>query len=155
MKIREMQLFLSLAEEKNITRAAEKNNYTQSSVSHALKTMEQEIGFPLFHRSQKGLVLTENGKSLLPYIRQVLSAHELFEQQAAAIRGIKKGHIVVGSYISPSILWHCLVLTVFIRKSKLKSERAASMILMNGWKTVPLILEFPVKISLKKCIGFR
>lgn len=105
MNIREMQLFLSLAEEKNITRAAQKNSYTQSNVSHTLKNMEQELGFPLFYRSPKGLHITENGKSLLPLVRQVLSANELFEQQAAAIRGIQKGHIVIGAYISTSIQW--------------------------------------------------
>ena len=41
MEIKEMRLFLSMAEEKNLTRAAEKHGYTQSAASHILKNLEK------------------------------------------------------------------------------------------------------------------
>lgn len=86
MDIKEMRLFLAIAEEKNLTRAAEKSGYTQSAASHILKNIESELGFPLFFRSQKGLFLTKNGEALLPHIDRIISAARCFEQKAAAIR---------------------------------------------------------------------
>lgn len=113
MEIKDMRLFLSMAEEKNLTRAAEKNGYTQSGASHILKNLEKELGFSLFARTQKGLVLTNSGKSLLPFARRVLNANELFDQEVAAIRGIQKGRITIGTYLSISIHWLPLALRRF------------------------------------------
>lgn len=105
MDIKDMRLFLAIAEEKNLTRAAQKNGYTQSAASHILKNLETELGFSLFSRSQKGLLLTHNGEALLPSVRRILSSTECFEQEAAAIRGIQTGHISIGAYLSASVQW--------------------------------------------------
>lgn len=105
MDIKEMRLFLSIAEEKNLTRAAKKNGYTQSAASHILKNLENELGFPLFSRSQKGVALTRNGDELLPLVRRILSATECFEQKAASIQGIQTGHVSIGAYLSASVQW--------------------------------------------------
>ena len=58
--------FLAIAEENNLTRAAQKNGYTQSAASHMLRNIETELGFSLFSRSQRDLPLTRNGEALLP-----------------------------------------------------------------------------------------
>lgn len=100
-----MKLFLAMAEEKNLTRAAKKNGYTQSAASHILKKLETELGFPVCSRSQKGLVLTRNGEALLPYMRRVLFATEYFEQKVSFIQGIQKGYITIGVYLSASVQW--------------------------------------------------
>lgn len=105
MDIKEMRLFLSIAEEKNLTRAAKKNGYTQSAASHILKNLENELGFPLFSRSQKGVSLTRNGEDLLPHVRRILSAAECFDQKAASIQGIQTGHVSIGAYLSASVQW--------------------------------------------------
>lgn len=93
MDIKGMRLFLAIAEEKNLTRAAERNGYTQSAASHILKNLENDLGFPLFLRSQKGLVLTEGGEKLLPHVCQILSAMKCLEQEADALRSVPKGNI--------------------------------------------------------------
>lgn len=105
MDLKEMRLFLAIAEEKNLTRAALKNGYTQSAASHILRNVETELGFSLFSRSQHGLTLTRNGEALIPPIRRVLSASEYFEQSAASIRGVQTGHIRIGAYLSASVQW--------------------------------------------------
>ena len=70
MDLKDMRLFLAIAEENNLTRAAQKNGYTQSAASHMLRKIETELGFSLFSRSQRGLALTRNGEALLPPIRR-------------------------------------------------------------------------------------
>lgn len=132
MDIKDMQLFLTMAEERNITRTAEKIGYTQSGVSHILKNLEKELGFTLFARSQKGLTLTKNGEALLPYIKHTLSSHEHVEQQIAAINGIQEGRIAIGSYVSASINW----LPVAIRNFREKYPRITVDIYEAGFEKI-------------------
>ena len=105
MDLKDMRLFLAIAEENNLTRAAQKNGYTQSAASHMLRNIETELGFSLFSRSQRGLALTRNGEALLPPIRRTLAAAEYFDQTAASIRGVQTGHIRIGAYLSASVQW--------------------------------------------------
>ena len=100
-----MRLFLAIAEENNLTRAALKNGYTQSAASHMLHHIEMELGFVLFTRSQRGLALTRNGEALLPPIRRTLAAAESFDQAASSIRGLQTGLIRIGTYLSASVQW--------------------------------------------------
>ena len=79
LDLKDMRLFLAIAEENNLTRAAQKNGYTQSAASHMLRNIETELGFSLFSRSQRGLALTRNGEALLPPIRRTLAAAEYFD----------------------------------------------------------------------------
>lgn len=60
--------FLTIARERNITRAAEKLFITQSSLSQHLSKLEQELGGPLFDRSQTPLVLTNAGRIYQRYL---------------------------------------------------------------------------------------
>ena len=105
LDLKDMRLFLAIAEENNLTRAAQKNGYTQSAASHMLRNIETELGFSLFSRSQRGLALTRNGEALLSPIRRTLAAAEYFDQTAASIRGVQTGHIRIGAYLSASVQW--------------------------------------------------
>mgnify|MGYP002230014843 CR=1 FL=1 len=55
MDLKDMRLFLAIAEENNLTRAAQKNGYTQSAASHMLRNIEQNSGFPCFRVPREDL----------------------------------------------------------------------------------------------------
>ena len=57
------KVFYIVAEEGNITKASEKLFISQPAVSQSIKKLEEQIGGILFLRSNKGLVLTEEGKN--------------------------------------------------------------------------------------------
>ncbi len=105
MKIGDIQLFLAVTEEGSATQAGKRMGYTESGASHIIRNLEREIGLPLFTRTRKGLVLTPTGEHLLPYLRRIVTAHELFTQEASALRGVCQGHIVVGAYTSIAVQW--------------------------------------------------
>ena len=88
MNIKDLQFFLTAVEEENITQAAKRIGYTESGASHIIKRLEKEIGFPLFSRTRKGLVLTSNGERILPFARRIVQANELFIEEASAICGV-------------------------------------------------------------------
>jgi LysR family transcriptional activator of nhaA len=59
-----------------LTRAAERLNISQSAVSTQLRSLEESLGQPLFHRENKALVLTEAGRIALDYAQSIFRAGE-------------------------------------------------------------------------------
>jgi DNA-binding transcriptional LysR family regulator len=73
MEIRQLQIFQALAEELHFTRAAARVHCVQSNVTTQIRSLEEELGTPLFDRLAKRVVLTDAGRRFLPYADKVLS----------------------------------------------------------------------------------
>ena len=61
MEMHQVRYFLAVAEELNFTRASERCNVTQPSLSRAIKLLEEELGGLLFHRERNSIRLTDLG----------------------------------------------------------------------------------------------
>lgn len=72
MEMRQLQLFVALAEELNFTRTAERLNTVQSNVTTQIRNLEEELGAALFDRFPRSVALTEAGARFLPYARRIL-----------------------------------------------------------------------------------
>lgn len=105
MDIKKYELFSDLVETGNFTASAERLGYTQSGVSHIIKGLEKEMGFPLFVRTRRGVELTDNGKRIVPLIKQLLSDHSRLEQTIGELNGLAIGSITIGTYLSISVNW--------------------------------------------------
>jgi LysR family glycine cleavage system transcriptional activator len=69
-----LQVFVSAARAKNMTRAAERAHLTVSALSHQVRTLEQRLGYTLFVRGPRGLTLTDEGARLLDRVAPHLDA---------------------------------------------------------------------------------
>src|SRR5690606_10483785 len=80
MDIRQIQYFVCLYEEGNVTRAARRLNVVQSALSMQLARLETETGQKLFERTSRGMVPTQAGRTLfglfLPILRDIANARE-------------------------------------------------------------------------------
>lgn len=76
MEIRNIATFVKIVEYNNFTKAAESLGYSQAAVTAQIKSLEKELGIPLFDRIGRGITLTEEGKTFLPYALDVLHAEE-------------------------------------------------------------------------------
>src|SRR5437016_2224343 len=74
MEIHELRYFVAVAEEGSFSHAAEREHVSQPSLSQQIQKLEAELNQQLFDRLPRSVVLTEAGRSLLPYARQILSA---------------------------------------------------------------------------------
>ena len=80
---------LAAAELGSISKAAEALGYTQSGVTHIINSLEEEAGFPLLVRGNRGVRFTAEGERLAPFIREVVQAAATLAQEAALTRGLE------------------------------------------------------------------
>lgn len=100
MDLRRLRYFLTVAEERNFSRAAQRLRMAQPPLSMQIKSLEVELGVQLFERRSRPIRLTPAGNSLLKDARKILDDVKEAELRAQKVgRGIL-GHLKVG-YIAP------------------------------------------------------
>ncbi|MCW5297721.1 LysR family transcriptional regulator [Herbaspirillum lusitanum] len=72
MELRHLRYFVAVAEELSFTNAAEKVHVTQSTLSHQIKQLEDEVGCQLFHRIGRRIQITETGEAFLEHVQNAL-----------------------------------------------------------------------------------
>jgi len=87
MEMHQVRYFLSLCEELNFTRAAERCNVAQPSLTRAIKLLEGELGGDLFRRERPAAQLTELGQRMHPLLQQCYDAASGARMLAASFKG--------------------------------------------------------------------
>ncbi len=90
MTLQQLKYITLIAECGTLTKAAQRSFVAQPSLSAALKEVENELGFPLFHRNNRGLVPTAEGQEFLAYGRQVVEQYGLLEEKYLHCQGKKQ-----------------------------------------------------------------
>ena len=72
MELRHLRYFVAVAEHLSFTRAAARVHVTQSTLSHQIRQLEEEVGQPLFDRIGKKVVTTEAGELFLGFAVRAL-----------------------------------------------------------------------------------
>ena len=99
----------------SFSKASEVVGYTQSGLTHLVNSLEREIGFPLIVRSHNGISLTEQGRELVPAIRQFLQANANLENRIQAIAKQQMETIRIAAYASMAMCWMPEILYRFRR----------------------------------------
>jgi DNA-binding transcriptional LysR family regulator len=104
-----IETFLRAAETLNFSETAKQLHMSQPSVSHQIKTLEQELGVTLFERSGTGLRLTEAGRVLLPWARRLLHDTKNIQEMMSSLEEEVVGDLHIacsttaGKYILPQL----------------------------------------------------
>lgn len=110
MELAPLRAFLAIAQEAHMTRAAKSLHLTQPAVSSQLARLEDDLGTPLFHRTPKGMVLTEAGVLFRRYAEE---AFLWLDDGRAAVEGLAElthGSLALGAgatattYLLPPLL---------------------------------------------------
>jgi DNA-binding transcriptional LysR family regulator len=96
MDLKQVEYILKIAEENNITHAAEKLYITQSALNQQLLKLEKELGTPLFHRTRSNWRLTEAGEVYVSNARELLRIKKSTYDQIRDISNIQKGTLSIG-----------------------------------------------------------
>ncbi|MCV2890249.1 LysR substrate-binding domain-containing protein [Ruegeria aquimaris] len=89
--LRQLQFFVAAAEQGSVTGAARVLSISQSSVTEAIRSLEEDLGVSLFERQARGLQITHRGSAFLRHARQILgdvaSARQAFREEASQVTG--------------------------------------------------------------------
>lgn len=84
MSLEQLESFVAVVEEGGVVHAARRLHLTQPPLSRRIRSLEDELGVPLFEREARGMRLTPAGELLLPYARRILDA---VREAGEAVRG--------------------------------------------------------------------
>lgn len=129
---------------------------TQPAVSQYLRTLEEQVGHPLFERQGRHLALTRVGEALLPEARRVVQALEEFQRVSQAMGRLEMGEITLGAsttmatYVVPIFLkkFHEAHPGVRVHLESGSSERLAERLLMGE-------LEFAIVEGVERWEGYE
>ncbi|SFQ13725.1 DNA-binding transcriptional regulator, LysR family [Lachnospiraceae bacterium XBB1006] len=117
MDLNRYALFVDVAETRNFTKSGVRMGYTQSGVSHVLKSMETELGFPLFVRNKYGVTLTSEAERILPIVKELLEVNRKLNRVSDSLKQRKAGHISIGTFASIAHNWLPEISAAFIREN--------------------------------------
>ena len=81
MTLQQLRYAVCIAKNKSMNKAAAELFISQPSLSVTIRDLEEEIGFPLFQRSSRGIVITAEGEDFLGYARQMIEQYRLMEEK--------------------------------------------------------------------------
>jgi LysR family nitrogen assimilation transcriptional regulator len=96
MDIRQLRTFVGVASNGSYARTASIAGIAQSALSRQLSALERDIGGRLFHRTGRGVVLTELGERMLPRARALVADAEAWERTAKQERSDPHGEVTLG-----------------------------------------------------------
>jgi DNA-binding transcriptional LysR family regulator len=96
VEFRQIRYALSVAKQRSFTGAALRLNISQSAVSEQVRLLEDEIGFPLFRRTPRGIELTERGRSFLYEAERVVGDVMSLSDTARRLRGAPSETLSLG-----------------------------------------------------------
>jgi DNA-binding transcriptional LysR family regulator len=96
MEMFQVRYILAAAKVLNFTKAAARCNVSQPALTKAIKTLEDELGAPLFHREGKRVLLSEFGRSILPHLQQIVQEAEATKTLADNFRLLNQVPIRLG-----------------------------------------------------------
>jgi DNA-binding transcriptional LysR family regulator len=103
MNLRQLQYFVTVVDEGNFTRAAQRLYVAQPSLSKQLAALEAELGGPLIERLTRGIRLTPSGKAFLPEARAATLSAERARRAARMSHDLEVGELEVATVLSIAV----------------------------------------------------
>jgi DNA-binding transcriptional LysR family regulator len=113
MELRQLEHFVAVAEEGHFTRAASRCHISQSALSTSIRSLERELGSPLFLRTTRRVELTDAGRVLLGEASRTLAAATSARDSVLAVQGLLRGSLRAGGIPTPGLLDQAALLASF------------------------------------------
>ncbi len=100
MTLQQLKYILAVADKGTISEAAKQLYIAQPSLTNSIKELEKELGIVIFHRTNKGIILSREGEEFLAYARQVVEQVHLLEEKYIGNSTGKQGFCVSTQHYS-------------------------------------------------------
>ncbi len=116
MELQQLQYVVEVARQKNFTRAADKINVSQSTLSQQIAKLEDELGVKLFDRKSRTVGLTQVGEEFINQAKVLLEDLEKSKQIVQEYKGLVKGTLRIGAIASLGRIAFANMMTEFYRQ---------------------------------------
>lgn len=112
MKLSQLRALVAIADTGSFSDAALQMELSQSAVSHAIATLEDELGVILLSRGRQGAVLTPVGEQITEDARQIMRSLDSINRKAHLSKGLRSGQVriaafrSVATHILPEVIQH-------------------------------------------------
>jgi DNA-binding transcriptional LysR family regulator len=103
MNLKQLEVFVAVAETKSFTQGAEKSYLTQSTVSQHISSLENEFGIRLLDRTGKGVYLTEGGRIFYDFACRILAGTQEMSTAIRRFKGLEQAVLRIGGSNIPGI----------------------------------------------------
>ncbi|GAB4148119.1 MAG: LysR family transcriptional regulator [Cyanobacteria bacterium J069] len=97
IKLSQLRALVAVAQHRSFSTAALEMGVSQSTISHAIATLEAELGVVLLHRGRHGAALSPTGEQVLVDAQQILERLDAICQTAYRARGVESGQVRIAS----------------------------------------------------------
>ncbi|MEV7087492.1 LysR family transcriptional regulator [Streptomyces sp. NPDC093085] len=115
MDVKQLKALVTVAEVGSVTRAAELLHLVQPAVTRQIRTLEQELGVPLFERTRQGMRVTDAGAIMVDRARRALNELERARAEVRPVPGAVTGIVTVGLLESTTDLLATALVTAVTR----------------------------------------
>lgn len=123
MEMSQLEFLLKVVEEGSFSKAAQRVYRTQPAISIAIRRLEEEVGSPLFDRTQKTPTLTEAGQIIYDYAQRIIALRDQARASVENLKKLEQGCVRIGSNESTSLyLLPEIILSFRERHPKVKVE---------------------------------
>lgn len=148
--MRNLWLFIAVAEEQNFSRAAKRLGMSQPPLTEHIQVLEQSLKVKLFERSRQGARLTPVGQAILPAVRRFVTQMEQLEFAVSEATSGKLGTLTIGA-VSSSMFEVVLPLITMLRNAI--PDISVSMREIDSAEAVPALQAGQIDIAFARLQG--
>jgi LysR family hydrogen peroxide-inducible transcriptional activator len=151
MELHQLRYVCAVAETGSFSRAAERCQIAQPSLSQQVLKLEEELGAKLFDRLGRGIRLTESGRAFLPHARAILDQVDVARTSVAAKNSGIRGSVTLGAIptIAPYMIPHSTAaFTKRLPEARLRIVEETTPVLIEGLRDLSIdfaLLALPLR----------
>jgi DNA-binding transcriptional LysR family regulator len=149
VELRQIRYALTVSKERSFTKASARLNISQSAVSEQIKLLEDEIGFDIFHRTARGVELTQRGRLFLSESERVVSEVRNLSDVSRQLRGLDEPALTIGisSGLAPTLIPRMFPQKRFPTDLNLEIRTAPIRIIFDGLQESRLDFGISAEVS--------
>jgi len=145
MRLSQLKFLVELKKYGSISKTAQKLYISQPSLSTAIKELEEELGFDIIERSNKGVVFTKRGEMVLKYSQEAIAAINNIEMMGKLQERVRKGYLSVGSVY---YVFQTIVMDAFLELRDRYPDMVASLREENSYNMVEMLVNKEIDLGI-------
>jgi DNA-binding transcriptional LysR family regulator len=103
MTLRQLEVFMAVAQAQSFRQAAERLHTSQPALSQHVRELEDELGARVLDRLRRTVQLTDAGRLLLDHVHRVFATLDSAREVIGELKGLQRGSLLIGASTTPGI----------------------------------------------------